>query len=119
MFNLQFPYYERDYDMEKKEGETNTIGMQSYRLDVSDALQDLGELGFVVGYILTQCLGMQLLNASGYIAVETDGIGSMMVILLIVWIIFSKAKDYHKANTRAKAFENANIVQEAYYVQMA
>ena len=115
MFNLQFPYHERDYE-EEEEGELN---LQSYKLDVSDALQDLGELGFVVGYLLTQSLGIQLLNASGYIDVNTDGIGSIMVILLIVWIIFSKAKDYHKANKRAKAFENTIIVQEAYYVQMA
>jgi hypothetical protein len=84
---------------------------------VADALQDLGELGFVVGYLISQFLGVKALNASGYVAVDDDGISSVMVALLLVWVIFSKINDYRRATNRV---QNAKYyVPEAYYVQMA
>lgn len=95
------------------------MNLGSYKRDVCDALQDLGELGFVVGYMISQCVGIQILNASGYVEVETAGSSSMMIVLLLVWVILSKVKDYNKANRRAKAFESTHFVNEAYYVQMA
>lgn len=73
----------------------------------------------MVGYVISQFVGIQILNSSGYVEVETAGSSSMMMVLLLVWIIFIRAKDYSKANRRVKAFERANFVHEAYYVQMA
>lgn len=110
VFHRQFPIpSDRD-----DEGDSN---LQSCKHDVADALQDLGELGFVVGYLISQFLGVKALNASGYVAVDDDGISSVMVALLLVWVIFSKVKDYRRATNRV---QNARYyVPEAYYVQMA
>lgn len=117
VFNRFFPGCEHD-ENEEEEGELNT---SSYKRDVSRAIADLGELGFVTGYMGAQCLGIRIINATGNITVESDDdVSRMMILLLLVWVIHSKICDLNKATRRAKAFESANFVHEAYaYTQMA
>jgi hypothetical protein len=107
VFKFAFP----DDDEEEDE---EVINVNSYARDISDSLQDLlqdlGELGFVVGYIISQFVGIKILNGSGYVEVETEGASSMMVVLLLGWVILAKVKDFLKATKRAS---------ENYYVQMA
>jgi hypothetical protein len=117
VFKFAFP----DDDEEEDE---EVINVNSYARDISDSLQDLlqdlGELGFVVGYIISQFVGIKILNGSGYVEVETEGASSMMVVLLLGWVILAKVKDFLKATKRAKAFQNTSILaSENYYVQMA
>lgn len=113
VFKYAFPDNDEDEDEE-------VINASSYARDISDSLQDLGELGFVVGYLISQFIGIKVLNASGYVEVETEGATSMMVILLLGWVILTKVKDFNKATKRAKAFENTSILgSEHFYVQMA
>lgn len=115
MFKTLFPE-NGEYNCQE-EGDLN---LQSYKREVADALTDLGELGFVVGYLSSQYIGVYFLNSSGYIDIQTNGISSIMIVLLFIWIILSNFKYYNKATKRAKAFENANLIaREAYYVQMA
>ena len=116
VFNRFFPGCEHD-ENEEEEGELNT---RSYKRDVSRAIADLGELGFVTGYMGAQCLGIRIINATGNITVESDDVSRMMILLLLVWVIHSKICDLNKATRRAKAFDSANFVHEAYaYTQMA
>jgi hypothetical protein len=108
-------YFTDDADEEDDE-EWNS---KSYKRDVMDALQDLGELGFVIGYLCSQYVGIQVLNGSGYVTVDySKDVHVVMGILLLVWVFLSKVKDYRRATSRANAFEAASIVHEAYYVQL-
>lgn len=111
-----FKLYFTDVADEEDDEEWNP---RTYKRDVVDALQDLGELGFVIGYLCSQYVGIQVLNASGYITVDySNDVHVVMGILLLVWVFLSKVKDYRRATKRANALETANMVHEAYYVQL-
>eukprot|EP00804_Cyclotella_cryptica_P016444 CCRYP_004674-RA/>CCRYP_004674-RA protein AED:0.46 eAED:0.46 QI:0/-1/0/1/-1/1/1/0/201 len=108
-------YFTDDADEEDREEWTS----RSCKRDVMDALQDLGELGFVIGYLCSQYVGIQVLNASGYITVDySNDVHVVMGVLLLVWVFLSKVKDYRRATKRANAFETDDSVHEAYYVQL-
>ena len=93
--------------------------MSFYKRDVQRAITDLGELGFVTGYMAAQFCGIKLINATGNMSVESSDVSTMTMLLLMVWVIHSKVSDLNKASRRANAFESANLHEAYAYSQMA
>jgi hypothetical protein len=113
VFRYWFP------EVEDEDDANSECNPRSYKRDVSDALHDLGELGFVAGYLFAQYVGVEVINATTRITIaHSDGFDTMMTVLLLVWVFFSKVQDYTKAIKRARAYELSNAYVEAHYVQM-
>ena len=76
--------------------------------DVPDALRDLGELGFVVGYFCSQTF----FTGPLYGALVAKDLGSMdsglngaTVVGLLLWMLSTKMRDYCKAEAKMKRCE--------------
>lgn len=91
----------------------------TFKRDVVDALQDLGELGFVVGYLSAQFFGMKLLAFKHFtISYNTSsGFDGAIMVMLVVWVFFTKIKDYMKAVKRVKYLEDTDELEGLYYIQ--
>jgi len=100
IFKFFFPGAYKADDEDESDGKRNTIDFDS---DVSDALQELGELGFILGYLGSQCIGMKFYEQ---VAISLDDsyqsiVNPFITVIVVAWIVFTKAKDYVKAIHRA------------------
>ena len=99
VFKMIFPtVLDDDYD--------EYDGPSSHKRDISDALQDLGELGFVAGYCGAQIFFVKLMcnNLVGLgISCEqsSPALDRLTLIFVMLWMLCTKMRDYIKAVTRA------------------
>jgi hypothetical protein len=95
VFKMIFPtVLDDDYD--------EYDGPSSHKRDISDALQDLGELGFVAGYCVAQIFFVKLVcnNLVGLgISCEqsSNALNELTLIFVMLWMLCTKMRDYIKA----------------------
>ncbi|KAL7460008.1 hypothetical protein ACHAXS_001637 [Conticribra weissflogii] len=100
IFKFFFPgAYNEDDDDESEKKRNKSV----FDSDVSDALQELGELGFILGYLGSQSIGM---NFYQHLDLSLDEsyqniVNPFITVIVVAWILFTKAKDYVKAIHRA------------------
>jgi hypothetical protein len=98
VFKMIFPtVLDDDYDEHD--------GPSSHKRDISDALQDLGELGFVAGYCGTQIFISKLVcnNLVGLgISCEqsSTALNGVTLVFVMLWMLCTKMRDYIKAVSR-------------------
>jgi hypothetical protein len=98
VFKMIFPtVLDDDYD--------EYDGPSSHKRDISDALQDLGELGFVAGYCVAQIVFVKLVcnNLVGLgISCEqsSNALNELTLIFVMLWMLCTKMREYIKAVNR-------------------
>jgi hypothetical protein len=109
VFKMIFPtVLDDDYD--------EYDGPSSHKRDISDALQDLGELGFVAGYCVAQIFFVKLVcnNLVGLgISCEqsSNALNELTLIFVMLWMLCTKMRDYIKAVNRTMGdFDCADLV---------
>lgn len=105
-FNMIFPS-EDDNDDDGEE--TVKVNKQlSFKRDVSDALIDIGELGFLVGYFGAQTFFAELVYKPlieygiSYERSNANYLSNATLAFLMVWVLCTKMRDYARAVNRAK-----------------
>ena len=119
VFKLIFPSVLLvDDDDDEDENNRALVSSSSSKRDISNALQDLGELGFVVGYFGSQAflasvvykplivIGIEYTND---VSVSLNGVTMVFVLL---WMLCTKMRDYNRAVKRAAGAANASTVVE-------
>lgn len=87
--------------------------------DFSDALQDLGELGFIAGYCGSQALFASMVcnNLDGLGVTCEPGLCSpagFTLVFVLLWMLCTKMRDYIKATSRRASYvECADVVAAA------
>ena len=87
--------------------------------DFSDALQDLGELGFIAGYCGSQALFASMVcnNLDGLGITCEPGLSSpagFTLVFVLLWMLCTKMRDYIKASSRRASYvECADVVAAA------
>ena len=127
VFKLIFPSVLLVDDDDDDEDENNRalVSSSSSKRDISNALQDLGELGFVVGYFGSQAflasvvykplivIGIEYTND---VSVSLNGVTMVFVLL---WMLCTKMRDYNRAVKRAAgAIISASTVELQYDVEL-
>eukprot|EP00578_Thalassiosira_sp_NH16_P017999 CAMPEP_0181109098 /NCGR_PEP_ID=MMETSP1071-20121207/17993_1 /TAXON_ID=35127 /ORGANISM="Thalassiosira sp., Strain NH16" /LENGTH=92 /DNA_ID=CAMNT_0023192767 /DNA_START=230 /DNA_END=505 /DNA_ORIENTATION=- len=86
--------------LEDEEEDDDVNDDKKYQRDVSDALHDLGELGFLVGYIGSQAflpaLAFRPLIKLGiaYNEDSTVALNGATLIFVMLWMLCTKMRDY-------------------------
>ena len=122
VFKLIFPSVLLvDDDDEEDEDENNRalVSSSSSKRDISNALQDLGELGFVVGYFGSQAfLASVVYKPLIVIGIEytndvSVSLNCATMVFVLLWMLCTKMRDYNRAVKRAAAgAANASTVVE-------
>ncbi len=110
-FNVIFSSILEDLDDEKG----NDGGMSAYKKDMSDALHDLGELGMVTGYFGSMCLFATVMEKQcTLIGIKLDPsideFNSATMIFMLLWVLYTKMRDYNKAVKRVNSFQSQDVV---------
>ena len=104
VFTIVFPELDEDqYDDDDDVSEKLSL----FKKDVSDALQDLGELGFVVGYLGSQILFSSRVYKTLLLDEYQDlnyGLGYWVTLML--WVFLTKMRDYYRAVKRVERVGN-------------
>ena len=84
--------------------------------DVSDALRDLGEVGFFVGYFGAQALyevylQKQLLQLGIKEDPLNSGINTVTLVLTMMWVLSTKMRDYLRAVERRNNAKCAGMAE--------
>ena len=84
------------------EEHSNISVLQSYKRDMSYALQDLGILGFVVGNLLCQTFLMTFIYKPLFVIGieykdENVAIDGATVVFVLLWMLSTKLRDYSRA----------------------
>mmetsp|Transcript_13383 Transcript_13383/g.28716 ORF Transcript_13383/g.28716 Transcript_13383/m.28716 type:complete len:229 (+) Transcript_13383:216-902(+) len=115
VFKMIFPEAEEDEDEDSGDP-------PSYKKDVVDALQDLGELGFVVGYFCSQAFLANLLyNPLIEVGIQyelSNDLSAATLIIMIVWMFNTKMRDYIRAVRRVECNHNVDYAYEAAYTRL-
>mmetsp|Transcript_33826 Transcript_33826/g.64404 ORF Transcript_33826/g.64404 Transcript_33826/m.64404 type:complete len:227 (-) Transcript_33826:1896-2576(-) len=113
VFKMIFPEAEEDED---------SSDPPSYKKDVADALQDLGELGFVVGYFCSQAFLTNLMyNPLTEVGIKyelSNDLSAATLIIMIVWMFSTKMRDYMRAVKRVECNHNVDYADEAAYTRL-
>ena len=105
VFKLIFPSALLVDDNEEDERATLLVSSSSKR-DVSNALQDLGELGFVVGYFGSQAfLASIVYKPLSVIGIEytndvSVSLNGATMVFVMLWMLCTKMRDYDRAVKR-------------------
>ena len=89
-------------DEDDDEDHSNISVLQSYKRDISYALQDLGILGFVVGNLLCQAFLMTFIYKPLFvIGIEYKdvnvAIDGATLVFVLLWMLSTKLRDYNRA----------------------
>ena len=120
VFKLIFPgvLLVDDDDDEEDENNRALVSSSSSKRDISNALQDLGELGFVVGYFGSQAfLASVVYKPLIVIGIEytndvSDSLNGATMVFVLLWMLCTKMRDYNRAMKRAAGAANASTVVE-------
>ena len=90
------------FDEDDDEEHSNISVLQSYKRDMSYALQDLGILGFVVGNLLCQTFLMTFIYKPLFvIGIEYKdvnvAIDGATLVFVLLWMLSTKLRDYNRA----------------------
>ena len=93
---------------ENKDDELDN-GHTSHKDDISDALQDLGELGFIAGYCGSQALfaSMVCRNLDEFGIACEPGLSSpagFTLVFVMLWMLCTKMRDYMKVSSRRASY---------------
>lgn len=122
VFSKVYPEVEDDED-----GDGNGKH-SSYRNDVADALRDLGELGFMTGYLASQTFLADTiyrpLMAIGLTYEENSTLNGVTLAFVLAWMLMTKLRDYSKAAQHANESRSSyvvvqEIVWRSLYVRIA
>jgi flagellar biosynthesis protein FliQ len=97
-------------------------GPSSHKRDISDALQDLGELGFVAGYCGAQIFFSKLVcdNLVGLgISCEqsSTALNELTLIFVMLWMLCTKMRDYIKVVERMTRYVDCSDLVACEFVQ--
>ena len=121
VFKLIFPSVLLVDDDDEDEDENNRAlvsSSSSSKRDISNALQDLGELGFVVGYFGSQAfLASVVYKPLIVIGIEytkdvSASLNGVTMVFVLLWMLCTKMRDYNRAVKRAAGASNASTVIE-------
>lgn len=92
--------------------------------DFSDALQDLGELGFIAGYCGSQALFASIVcNNLDELGITCEpGLGSpagFTLVFVLLWMLCTKMRDYIKASSRRTSYGECADVAAAVTYELA
>lgn len=114
----------RDVVVDEDE-ESMSCEKNNYSKDISDAVQDLGELGFVSGYfgsqvLLTAILYRPLIEIGiEYEHHSNDALNTATLVFMMMWVLCTKIRDYKRAVKRAAMSNVENVVESSSaYVQI-
>jgi len=116
IFKRIFPSVMADDDNDNDELDDENA---SHDDDFSDALQDLGELGFIAGYCGSQALFTSMVcnNLDGLGITCEPGLSSpagFTLVFVLLWMLCTKMRDYIKASSRRASYvECADVVAAA------
>jgi len=116
IFKRIFPSVMADDDNDNDELDDENA---SHDDDFSDALQDLGELGFIAGYCGSQALFASMVcnNLDGLGITCEPGLSSpagFTLVFVLLWMLCTKMRDYIKASSRRASYvECADVVAAA------
>jgi hypothetical protein len=113
-FKMIFPTLLNDHDDEDD-------GPSSHKRDISDALQDLGELGFMAGFCGAQTFFVKLvcnnLDELGITCEQSStALNGLTLIFVISWMLCAKMRDYIKAVNRMAKYDgrSSEVAHEIY-----
>eukprot|EP00579_Thalassiosira_antarctica_P015095 CAMPEP_0201944170 /NCGR_PEP_ID=MMETSP0903-20130614/52615_1 /ASSEMBLY_ACC=CAM_ASM_000552 /TAXON_ID=420261 /ORGANISM="Thalassiosira antarctica, Strain CCMP982" /LENGTH=228 /DNA_ID=CAMNT_0048487093 /DNA_START=44 /DNA_END=730 /DNA_ORIENTATION=+ len=103
VWEMIFPEVEEDEDDDNDKSSL-------FKKDISDAFQDLGELGFVVGYFSSQAFFTALVYKPfaglGIRHENNNGLSSATLVIMMLWVLSTKMRDYRRAVNRANNVEH-------------
>ena len=105
-------------DDEEDEKNRALVSSSSSKRDISNALQDLGELGFVVGYFGSQAfLASVVYKPLIVIGIEytndvSVSLNCATMVFVLLWMLCTKMRDYNRAVKRAAGAIIASTVVE-------
>ena len=116
VFKMIFPTVLNDDDDDEDDGPS------SHKRDISDALQDLGELGFMAGFCGAQTFFVKLvcnhLDELGIMCEQSStALNGLTLIFVMSWMLCAKMRDYIKAVNRLAKYDDRSLIMAREIVQ--